>query len=70
MNETTHNDEPDDGDYKALTLFTDPDEPLVSQYGTLRYEDWCQREIKRIRKSGGDATMLRNARGQVAVGRM
>ena len=60
--------EPPQAPANTLTIWGDPESPLKSQYGEIRYEDWCKHEVTRIRKAGGDAVVGR-WQGFVAVQR-
>ena len=38
-----------------ITIWGGPEELLPSQWGTIRYGDWCRKEAARIRSNGGRA---------------
>ncbi len=43
----------------TLTVWGFPTTLLDSQYGSITYGDWCEREAKRISSSSRKATVLR-----------
>ena len=52
---------------KQMTLWTRPDEVLKSQYGTVTYREWCEREVQRIVTTGGHARLVERPDGFVAL---
>jgi hypothetical protein len=43
--------------YHTKTLVEPKDLLIQSEYGEITYQDWCVREILRIRKGGGSADL-------------
>jgi len=53
---------------EPITLWRYPGEPIITTRGTVTYREWCEREVRRIRRHGVPAMIVENKRGQIAVG--
>lgn len=43
---------------QTITEFDRPTAMLKSQYGTVPYSVWCERDVMRIREQGGQAVIV------------
>lgn len=51
-----------------ITIWDHPGSRMFTQWGSLRYEDWCAREVERIKAMGQWAKVIER-NGNVAVAR-
>jgi hypothetical protein len=55
---------------RELTEFTNPLDMIDSQWGTIKYREWCERERDRINaKDGGKVKIVTRAGGMIALSR-
>ena len=50
-----------------ITKSESPHPSFLSSYGTVTYREWCEHEIKRIRRAGSDAEIRENANGTICL---
>jgi hypothetical protein len=48
-------------------VYGPPDETIDSQYGVIRWADYCQREVERLRAVGRRARTYTRAAGEMTV---
>jgi hypothetical protein len=53
--------------HRAVTVWTDPNEKLLSQWGLITYADWCLNESRRMNACGGDVLVCQEPEGQIAI---
>jgi len=53
---------------KTVTVWASPKTELVSQYGVVTYETWCEHEVARM-KSHGDDVEVKHELDEVCVSR-
>lgn len=54
--------------WKEITILSEPLSMLVSQWGRITYQDWCERECARMNKNGGNA-IVKTKKGLVCISR-
>lgn len=52
---------------KAVTVWDEPGTKFESQYGTVKYIDWCHLESRRMNNNGGNTLVCREPKGLVAI---
>ena len=48
---------------KQITQWVDPAGHIDSQYGEISYQEWCEREVKRI----SPKCMIKESHGKIAI---
>ena len=54
---------------KLVTDWGKPTDMLESQYGTIPYREWCQREAERINQRGDGVRIVVKGNGLIALSR-
>jgi hypothetical protein len=52
---------------KAVTVWESPTLNMHTQWGTLPYVEWCQKESRRMNACGGNTLVCQEPEGLVAI---
>jgi len=55
------------GGERQITEYADPGETFTSQYGTVTYREWCEKELARINAGGSKAMIGTDKDGNIAL---
>lgn len=52
---------------KAVTVWEAPETKVLSQWGQIPYEIWCQNESKRMNSCGANTIVCQEPEGKIAI---
>lgn len=52
---------------RAVTVWEDPSQKVLSQWGNIPYADWCQNESRRMNACGANTIVCQEPEGKIAI---
>jgi hypothetical protein len=52
---------------RAVTVWEEPGNELLSQWGKITYAEWCQLESKRMNSQGANTIVCQEPDGKIAI---